>query len=77
MPCIDDLILTKRWASRPKDVLDINFLDSQRRVQEILADVGEKENIAALITWFSRRYPTVESRLRYVRKHARTEKKRA
>ncbi len=31
LPSIDDLILTKRWAMRPKDVLDINFLDSLRR----------------------------------------------
>jgi len=30
IPCIDDLITTKRWALRPKDVLDINFLDSLR-----------------------------------------------
>ena len=31
IPTIDDLITTKRWALRPKDVLDINFLDSLRR----------------------------------------------
>ncbi len=30
IPCIDDLILTKRWAMRPKDVLDIRFLESLR-----------------------------------------------
>jgi hypothetical protein len=28
LPALEDLILTKRWAMRPKDVLDINFLDS-------------------------------------------------
>lgn len=27
IPSIDDLITTKRWASRPKDVLDIQFLE--------------------------------------------------
>jgi hypothetical protein len=27
LPSIEDLIITKRWAMRPKDVLDINFLD--------------------------------------------------
>ena len=32
IPSIDDLILTKRWALRPKDVLDINFLDSLKKV---------------------------------------------
>jgi hypothetical protein len=31
LPSLDDLIITKRWAMRPKDVLDINFLDSLRR----------------------------------------------
>ena len=31
LPSIDDLILTKRWAMRPKDVLDLNFLDSLKR----------------------------------------------
>lgn len=31
IPTIDDLITTKRWALRAKDVLDINFLDSLRR----------------------------------------------
>jgi hypothetical protein len=32
LPCIDDLILTKRWAMRAKDVLDVNFLDSLKKV---------------------------------------------
>ncbi len=31
IPSIEDLILTKRWAMRPKDVLDINFLDALRK----------------------------------------------
>lgn len=42
----------------------------ERRVAEILADVEEKQNIAELIAWFTKQYPTVESRLRYARKHA-------
>lgn len=41
----------------------------ERRVAEILGDEDEKRNIADLIAWFTRRYPTAESRLRYVRKH--------
>jgi hypothetical protein len=32
LPCVDDLIATKRWALRPKDVLDINFLEALRKV---------------------------------------------
>jgi hypothetical protein len=40
-----------------------------RRVREILADEEEKQNIAELIAWFTKRYPTPEARLRYVRKH--------
>jgi hypothetical protein len=31
IPAIDDLILTKRWAMRPKDVTDIQHLESLRR----------------------------------------------
>lgn len=27
VPCIDDLILTKRWSLRPKDVADIEMLE--------------------------------------------------
>ena len=44
----------------------------ERRVAEIIADREEKANIAELIAWFTRRYPTVEARLRYARKHARS-----
>ncbi len=40
------------------------------RVRAILADAEEKQNIAELIEWFMGRYPTVEARLRYARKHA-------
>ena len=32
VPCVDDLIATKRWALRPKDVLDISFLEGLRKV---------------------------------------------
>ena len=46
----------------------------ERRVTEILQDEEEKKNIAKLIAWFSQRYPTVESRLRYVRKHTAKKK---
>jgi hypothetical protein len=27
IPCLADLVTTKRWASRPKDALDIQFLE--------------------------------------------------
>ena len=30
LPCIDDLILTKRWSLRPKDVSDIELLEQLR-----------------------------------------------
>jgi hypothetical protein len=35
LPSIEDLILTKRWAMRPKDVLDINFLDALRKASQL------------------------------------------
>jgi hypothetical protein len=41
----------------------------ERRVREILADDEEQNNIAELIAWFTKRYPTPEARLRYVRRH--------
>jgi hypothetical protein len=31
IPCIDDLILTKRWSLRPKDVADIELLEKLKR----------------------------------------------
>lgn len=31
LPCLDDLVLTKRWSLRPKDVDDIELLDRLRR----------------------------------------------
>lgn len=31
LPSIDDLITTKRWASRPRDVLDIQWLETLKR----------------------------------------------
>lgn len=30
LPCVDDLILTKRWALRPKDLHDLEFLELLR-----------------------------------------------
>jgi len=27
IPCLEDLVITTRWASRPKDALDIQFLE--------------------------------------------------
>jgi hypothetical protein len=46
-------------------------VEFDRRVAEILADEEEKRNLADLVAWFTRRYPTVEARLAYVRRHAR------
>jgi hypothetical protein len=31
MPCLDDLVLTKRWSMRPRDIDDIELLDKLRR----------------------------------------------
>jgi hypothetical protein len=31
IPCLDDLVTTKRWGSRPKDILDIQFLETLRK----------------------------------------------
>ena len=31
IPCIDDLIITKRWAMRDKDVADIRLLEALKR----------------------------------------------
>lgn len=42
-----------------------------RRVAEILADEDEKQSIVELIGWFTKRYPTVEARLAYVRRHSK------
>jgi hypothetical protein len=35
LPCLDDLITTKRWGSRPKDILDIQFLEALRAREQI------------------------------------------
>jgi hypothetical protein len=29
LPSIDDLIITKRWSSGPKDMIDIQWLESR------------------------------------------------
>lgn len=34
LPNIDDLIATKRWASRPRDIIDIQWLETLRRSSE-------------------------------------------
>ena len=31
LPCLDDLVLTKRWGSRPRDLMDIEQLEALRR----------------------------------------------
>lgn len=33
LPSIDDLIVTKRWASRPRDIIDIQWLETLRRTR--------------------------------------------
>ncbi len=40
-----------------------------------LADEREQETARELIAWFTRRYPTVEERLRYVSRHARAQRR--
>jgi len=34
LPSLDDLITTKRWASRPRDVIDIQYLEQLRRKRD-------------------------------------------
>ncbi|MFO0666152.1 MAG: hypothetical protein U0174_19520 [Polyangiaceae bacterium] len=41
----------------------------ERRVAEILSNESERKSTRELIDWFTKRYPTTEARLRYVRKH--------
>lgn len=43
----------------------------ERQLAAMLADREDKESIAELIAWFRRRYPTVEARLAYARRHAK------
>jgi hypothetical protein len=33
VPCIDDLILTKRWSARDRDIADIRLLETLRRTR--------------------------------------------
>ena len=42
-----------------------------------LADEREQETTRELIAWFTRRYPTVEERLKYVSRHARAQRRHA
>ncbi len=67
-------------SGSPKSAADIAYEiyekplepeEFDRRVREVLADATEQENIAELIAWFVKRYPTVEARLAYVRRHAK------
>lgn len=66
--------------STPRSVADIAFEiyekplepeELERRLREMLADAEERHTISELIAWFTRRYPTVEERLAYVRRHAK------
>jgi hypothetical protein len=74
VPRIEDLIRTKRWSiGREIDAIwnaplpREEFLRRERQAIEEL-DGPEGENIAALIAWFQRRYPTARDRLRYIRR---------
>ena len=42
-------------------------------VREALADEEDMKQVLELITWFTRRYPTVEDRLRYVSRHMKVQ----
>jgi len=73
LPSIDDLITTKRWASRPPvspydDVLPPE--EFERRLAAALESARgpEGEEMSVLIDWFLRRYPTPLERLRYARR---------
>ncbi len=62
---------TPAIADIVRDVYDapLEPAEFDERVRVMLADAEEKQNIAELIAWFTRRYPTVEARLRYARRH--------
>lgn len=49
----------------------------EAQLQATLADANEQESTRELIEWFTRRYPTVEERLRYVSRHARAQRRHA
>jgi hypothetical protein len=47
----------------------------ERRLEALRADVAEVAEMDALIAWFVRRYPTMEARLGYARRHGKRLKK--
>lgn len=80
LPCIEDLITTKRWASPVSPYDDVLPPDEfERRLAEALESARGPEGaeMAELIAWFKRRYPRPIDRLRYAtRKYAEAERLR-
>ena len=75
IPSIDDLILTKQVAARPKDLEEaLNRTVTPDELQYALhreIPESERAEVEALFRWFTTRYPTPGERLRYIR-HAYT-----
>jgi hypothetical protein len=73
-------------VSAPKTAAELSFdvyekplslEEFEAQLQATLADANEQESTRELIEWFRRRYPTVEDRLRYVSRHARSQRRYA
>jgi len=74
LPSLADLIVTKRFASRPKAWRAVEEAQRQVTGAEAAAYLAapiseaEREEALALVRWFRRRYPTGAARLAYVRR---------
>ncbi len=44
----------------------------EAQLEALRSDEGERANIDELIAWFTKRYPTMEARLAYARRHGRS-----
>jgi hypothetical protein len=70
LPSLDDLILTKQVATRPKDLEDDRRVTPEELGAELERPIGpgERDDVLSLVGWFTTRYATPEARLSYVRR---------
>jgi len=77
IPSIADLILTKKWALRPKDIQDIEIRelyetpvsdDEWERIRDLPRNPDSDAETIDLARWFLERYPTAKERFAYVRR---------